>query len=110
MHTWKSRAAAFVAAMITVLATGCGSAAGPVAQSAPEEPDITVAAIPATDLAGLYIAQDDGLFAQQGLHVTIEKVASSQAILASQLKGRVDISAGSYLAYIAAQAAGAKFR
>ena len=110
MHTWKSRTAALVAAVITVLATGCGSAAGPVAQSAPEEPDITVAAIPATDLAGLYIAQDDGLFAQQGLHVTIEKVASSQAILASQLKGQVDISAGSYLAYIAAQAAGAKFR
>ena len=110
MHTWKSRTAALVAAMITVLVTGCGSAAGPVAQSAPEEPDITVAAIPATDLAGLYIAQDDGLFARQGLHVTIEKVASSQAILASQLKGQVDISAGSYLAYIAAQAAGAKFR
>ena len=110
MHAWKSRTAVLVAAMITVLAAGCGSAASLAARAAPEEPDITVAAIPATDLAGLYIAQDDGFFAQQGLHVTIEKVASSQAILASQLKGQVDISAGSYLAYIAAQAAGAKFR
>lgn len=111
MHAWKSRTALLVAAAMTmILAAGCGSAVGPAAQSALEEPDITVAAIPATDLAGLYIAQDDGLFAQQGLHVTIEKVASSQAILASQLKGQVDISAGSYLAYIAAQAAGAKFR
>jgi NitT/TauT family transport system substrate-binding protein len=110
MHAWKSRTVPLIAAMITVLAVGCGSTVGPAARAAPEEPDITVAAIPATDLAGLYIAQDDGLFAQQGLHVTIEKVASSQAILASQLKGQVDISAGSYLAYIAAQAAGAKFR
>ena len=110
MHAWKSRTAPLIAVVITVLAAGCGSAAGLAAQSAPEDPDITVAAIPATDLAGLYIAREDGLFARQGLHVTIEKVASSQAILASQLKGQVDISAGSYLAYIAAQAAGAKFR
>jgi NitT/TauT family transport system substrate-binding protein len=110
MHTWKSRTTALIVAMIAVLAAGCGSTAGPAARAAPEEPDITVAAIPATDLAGLYIAQDDGLFAQQGLRVTIEKVASSQAILASQLKGQIDISAGSYLAYIAAQAAGADFR
>ena len=71
------------------------------APSTPEEPDITVAAIPAVDLAGLYIAQDDGLFARQGLHVTIEKIPSSQAIIADQLKGQVDISAGSYVAYIA---------
>ena len=76
----------------------------------PEEPNITVAAIPADDLAGLYIAQDDGLFAKQGLHVTIKKIASSQAVIADQIKGQVDISAGSYVAYIEAQAAGARFR
>jgi hypothetical protein len=34
----------------------------------------------------------------------------SQAIIADQLKGQVDISAGSYIAYISAQAAGARFR
>jgi NitT/TauT family transport system substrate-binding protein len=69
-----------------------------------------VAALPAIDLAGLYVAQDEGLFARQGLHVTIEKIASSAAIIADQLKGRVDISAGSYVPYISAQAAGARFR
>jgi NitT/TauT family transport system substrate-binding protein len=95
------------------LATGCGtvsstmSAAG---QPDPGEADITVAAIPATDLAGLYIAQEQGLFAQQGLHVRIEQIPSSKAIIADQLKGQVDISAGSYIAYISAQAAGAGFR
>ncbi len=102
-----------VAAVIMVLAAGCTTASGNAASGAappPEEPDITVAAIPAVDLAGLYIAQDRGLFAQQGLHVTLEKIASSQAIIADQLKGQVDISAGSYLAYLAAQAAGARFR
>src|SRR5208337_1433759 len=54
--------------------------------------------------------QDDGLFAQLGLHVTIEKIPSSQAIIPDQLKGQVDITAGSYVAYISAQAAGARFR
>jgi len=93
-----------------VLAAGCGIAASTPAPSALEEPDITVAAIPAVDLVGLYIAQDDGLFAQQGLHVTIEKIPSSQAIIPDQLKGQVDITAGSYVAYISAQAAGARFR
>jgi len=99
--------------VIVALTTGCGSVSSSTA-SAPAQPDpglsdITVAALPAADLAGLYIAQDQGLFAKQGLHVTIEPIASSQAIIADQLKGQVDISAGSYIPYIAAQAAGARF-
>jgi len=114
MHTRRFWAARFIGAAIMVLAAGCGSAGGSTALTAtapkPEEPDITVAAIPAVDLAGLYIALNRGLFAQQGLHVTIVKIPSSQAVVTDQLKGQVDISAGSYVAYIAAQAAGARFR
>jgi NitT/TauT family transport system substrate-binding protein len=98
--------------VIAALAAGCSSAT-----STPSSPtqadlqltDITVAALPATDLAGLYIALDDGLFTRQGLHVTIEPIASSQAIIDEQLKGQVNISGGSYIPYIAAQAAGARF-
>ena len=82
-------------------------AAGPAGL---EEPDITVAAIPSDDLAGLYVAQDQGLFAEVGLHVTIKKIPSSKAVIAAQLDGQVDIGAGSYVGYIAAQAAGARFR
>jgi NitT/TauT family transport system substrate-binding protein len=69
-----------------------------------------VAAIPAVDLAGLYIAQDRGLFARQGLRVTIVPVPSSQSVVTEQLAGKVDISAGSYVAYLAAQATGERFR
>ena len=99
--------------VIMALATGCGTTS--VTTSSPARPDpgqtdITVAALPAADLAGLYIALDQRLFAQQGLHVTIEPIASSQAIITAQVKGQVDISAGSYIPYIAAQAAGARFR
>ena len=99
--------------VIMALATGCSTASGTTLPPAPPDPgqaDITVAALPAADLAGLYIALDQGLFAHQGLHVTIEPIASSQAVITAQLKGQVDISAGSYIPYIAAQAAGARFR
>jgi NitT/TauT family transport system substrate-binding protein len=113
MKTRGSWIAALSAVAIMIISAGCSSASGAVpaaAGPAPEEPDITVAAIPAVDLAGLYIAQDRGLFARQGLHVRIEQIPSAQSVIADQLKGKVDISAGSYVAYIAAQAAGAKFR
>ena len=47
-------------------ATGSSSSAGPV-----EKHDLTVAAVPAGDSAGLYIAEQRGLFAAQGLNVKI---------------------------------------
>ena len=113
MSTWNLRVAPLVAATILVLA-GCTTAPSgatfAAASSGLEQPDITVAAIPSVDLAGLYVAQDEGLFAEAGLHVTIKKIPSSKAVIAAQLNGQVDISAGSYVGYIAAQAAGARFR
>ena len=111
MSIWKFRAAPVIAAMI-IFVTGCTAASTATFAALPgrAQQDITVAAIPSVDLAGLYVAQDEGLFARQGLHVTIDKIASSAAVIADQLKGQVDISAGSYVAYISAQAAGARFR
>lgn len=98
-------------AVIVALTAGCSSAGGTAAAPPqPEKADITVAALPAVDLAGLYIAQEDGLFARQGLHVTIKSIASSQDVIRSQLAGQVDIGAGAYVPYISAQATGARFR
>jgi NitT/TauT family transport system substrate-binding protein len=112
MNIWHSRTAALAAAATMMLA-GCTAAhrdAGLAALSRPGDRNVTVAAIPSADLAGLYVAQDDGLFARQGLHVTITTIASTKAVIASQLNGQVDIGAGSYAGYVAAQAAGARFR
>jgi NitT/TauT family transport system substrate-binding protein len=112
MNVRRFRIMPVTASLIMVLAAGCASASTAASLPAPdpELADITVAALPAADLAGLYIAQEQGLFARQGLHVTIEPIASSQAVITAQLKGQVDISAGSYIPYLAAQAAGARFR
>jgi NitT/TauT family transport system substrate-binding protein len=113
MSTWNFRVALLVATTILVL-TGCTTApsgATSTSESSRLEPtNITVAAIPSVDLAGLYVAQDQGLFAKVGLHLTIKQIASSKAVIAAQLDGQVDIGAGSYVGYIAAQATGARFR
>lgn len=112
MHRGHVRAAALAAAVIMMLA-GCAAAhsdAGLAALAKSGESNVTVAAIPSADLAGLYVAQDEGLFTRQGLHVTITTIASTKAVIASQLNGQIDIGAGSYVGYVAAQAAGARFR
>jgi NitT/TauT family transport system substrate-binding protein len=71
-----------------------------------EKTDIVVNAFPAIDSAGLYIAQDQGLFAAQGLHVTIVPVPkngpppSTQDLVNGQEKGTYDITAGDYVTYV----------
>lgn len=63
-----------------------------------------VDAFPATDSAGLYIAQMQGLFAAQGPHVTIVPVQgpppSTQDLVNGQEQGKYDITAGDYVTYI----------
>jgi NitT/TauT family transport system substrate-binding protein len=101
---------AVAAALLTVLAAGCGTApARPAA--APELADLTVMAVPAEGAAGLYIAQDDGLFKKAGLHVTIKPTENPTADIPALLHGSVDVLSGQYTTYIAADAAGvAKMR
>lgn len=93
------------AAAITVLAAGCSSGSGGGAsQLKLEKTSIVVDAFPAIDSAGLYIAETDGLFAAQGLHVTIVRQTgappSTQDLINGQLKGQYDITAGDYVTYI----------
>jgi NitT/TauT family transport system substrate-binding protein len=94
---------------IFVLA-GCGAAGSPATAAPPVDANITIAAVPSADLASVYIAQDDGFFAREGLHVNLVSVPSSQAIIAEQLAGKIDLCAGAYTPYITAEAAGKKFR
>jgi NitT/TauT family transport system substrate-binding protein len=96
----SSRAVSAAAALaITALSAGCAPAsAGP--DAAPEKPNIVVEDFPTIDSAGLYIAQMDGLFQQQGLNVTIRFAPASQLAVSSQLNGTSDISSADYVTYI----------
>jgi len=92
------------AAVIALLATGCASANGSPPPAGLEKTNLLVYAVPAADSAGVYIAQQEGLFAAEGLHVTIKPAISSADVFTMQLEGKIDVSAGAYPSYIIADA------
>jgi NitT/TauT family transport system substrate-binding protein len=103
----KSRNVLIASAVtVTMLAAGCsGGSGGGAPRFKPEKTNIVVNAFPAIDSAGLYIAQDEGLFAAQGLHVKIVPVPngrppSTQDLVDGQEHGQWDITAGDYVTYI----------
>jgi NitT/TauT family transport system substrate-binding protein len=65
-----------------------------------------VAVVPATSVAGLYIAQQRGYFAAAGLHVKIVPVASGVNALPNLVNGSVDIDEGQWTSDVTAEAAG----
>jgi len=89
-------------AAVTVLAgcsgtsgSGSGGTGGPL-----EKTNIVIDAFPAIDSAGLFIAQQRGLFKAQGLNATIKLAATSQTATDGQLKGTYDITSADYVTYI----------
>ena len=83
---------------LAVSVAGCSPGHGRVAL---EKTDITVADFPSIDSAGLYIAEMDGLFAAQGLNVTIvEDFKGSQDTVDGIEKGTSDISSADYVTYL----------
>src|ERR1700677_13845 len=105
----KSRNAIIASAVaIVMLAAGCASGPSASVGAAPrlrlEKTSIVVAAFPAIDSAGLYIAQMDGLFAAQGLKVKIvsapNTATSTQDLINGQIAEKYDITAGDYVTYI----------
>jgi NitT/TauT family transport system substrate-binding protein len=92
---------------IAAAVAGCGSTKAPTGDPAgPEKTNITIAAVPGEGAAGLYIAQEQGLFAKAGLHVTIKTVTTSDTVIPSMKAGAVDVASGQYTSYILADAKG----
>jgi NitT/TauT family transport system substrate-binding protein len=95
-----------------LLAAGCSGGGSSAAPGGLEKTNLRVAAVPAVDSAGLYIAQQRGLFAAQGLHVSIVPAVSGKTTVSKQLAGVFDVTSGNYVSYILAnadpQAAGLK--
>jgi NitT/TauT family transport system substrate-binding protein len=90
---------------LVMLATGCTSASGTVNPVADlEKTSIVIGAVPAADTAGLYIAQQLGYFADEGLHVKIVPIISAETAISAQLAGAYDITLGNYVSYIEADA------
>lgn len=91
---------------VAVLA-GCSSGGGSAASGPPpEQPSITLATVPTADAAGIYIAQDDGFFAKQGLHIKIVPVNGGEYGLADLQDGSAQLLEGNYVSFILAQTRG----
>jgi NitT/TauT family transport system substrate-binding protein len=54
----------------------------------------------------MFIAQEQGIFAKHGLHVTVQSITSTTTIVPDMLSGSVDIASGQIPTFIAAQAHG----
>lgn len=90
---------------LAALVAGCSSGSGRVQLTGSlEKTNLVVAAVPAADSAGLYVAQQQGFFSAAGLNVKIATVVSSATAINGQLNGQYDITSGNYVSYILAAA------
>jgi NitT/TauT family transport system substrate-binding protein len=101
----STAAAAAIALLAGCSGTSGGSVAGGGASGSAnagplEKTSIVIDAFPAIDSAGLFIAEQRGLFKAQGLNVTIKLAATSQTAIDGQLKGSYDITSADYVTYV----------
>ena len=87
------------AGLLAAAAAGCSSGQG--GHGPLEKTRLVVEDFPSVDSAGLYIAEQQGLFRAQGLDVTIVPVfTSSQQTVTDIQNGKADISSGDYVTYM----------
>ena len=98
---------AAVAAIVAMAAiAGCSGGATAAAGGHPDLTTVTVDSVPAPEEGGLYVADYEGFFAQQGLAVTIKPITGSEAGIPDLQSGQADLVAGNYVSFILAQMAG----
>jgi len=93
------RGTSIAAAAALLAVAGCSGTSGG-ASGGLEKTNIVVDAFGAIDSAGLFIAQQDGLFKAQGLNVTINLTTKSQDAINGQLSGKYDITSADYVTYV----------
>ena len=71
-----------------------------------ESSTIVIDAVPTADAAGLYIAQDEGLFAKQGLKVKIAPINGGEYGMGDLQTGKAELIEGNYVSFVLAQVAG----
>src|ERR1700733_1038645 len=92
--------------VVALAACWSGSSSGVATGPAPEVSSITIDVVPTADAAGIYIAQDDGYFAQQGLKVTIKSINGGEYGMGDLQTNSVQLVEGNYVSFILAQIAG----
>jgi NitT/TauT family transport system substrate-binding protein len=110
MLTGRSLSWAGAVAGIVIAGTlaACSSSIGTpdAAASPPEQPAITVDAVPSVEEGGLFVAQAQGFFAQSGLTVKINSITGAESGIPDLQSGHAQLVAGNYVPFIMAQVAG----
>jgi NitT/TauT family transport system substrate-binding protein len=108
IRTLSFLGAAIAAIAATGTLAGCGAAGGTANASISqlEQRTITVDSVPAAEEGGLYVAQEQGFFQQQGLTVKINSITGGEAGIPNLQQGRAQLVAGNYVSFILAQMAG----
>ena len=91
---------------VALAACSSGGSGGVASGPPPEQSSIVIDAVPTADAAGLYIAQDNGYFAQQGLKVTIAPIHGGEYGIGDLQTGKAQLIEGNYVSFILAQIAG----
>lgn len=102
MFTRVRRVFCFALAMaaVALLSSSCSGAAANSGTIS-----ITVGALPVIDDVSVYIAQNEGIFAKNGLKVTLQQVVQSTKAIPLMKKGSLDIiGGGNYVSFIQASA------
>jgi NitT/TauT family transport system substrate-binding protein len=94
--------AATIPVAILAGCSGGGSGGNAPLNSSP----IVIDAVPTADAAGLYIAQDEGLFAKQGLTVKIVPINGGEYGMGDLQTGKAQLVEGNYVSFVLAQVAG----
>jgi NitT/TauT family transport system substrate-binding protein len=107
------RSLSYLGAAITAVAVagtlaGCTATGGTAAAATPqlEQRTITIDSVPVAEEGGLYVAQAQGFFAQQGLTVKIRSITGGEASIPDLQTNTVQLVAGNYVSFILAQMAG----
>ena len=90
---------------VAILA-GCSGAGSNGGGGPVESSTIVIDAVPTADAAGLYIAEDEGFFAKQGLTVKIDKILGGEYGMGDLQTGSAQLVEGNYVSFILAQVAG----
>jgi NitT/TauT family transport system substrate-binding protein len=91
---------------LAACASGTGTAPGASAGPVPETPTITVDVVTTLGAAGIFVAQDNNYFAQQGLQVKLVPINNGQVGIGDLQSGQAQLVEGNDVSFVLAQVAG----
>jgi NitT/TauT family transport system substrate-binding protein len=101
----STRRLALLALVVTLL-SGCSRLSGSPTAGDVEKPSIRVAILTTVDLATLWLAQEGGYFAAEGIEVQTDVGASGQETLTRMVAGQDDLALSTYTLFFLAKSSG----